>query len=139
MMSGIMSLKKIWMFSVIFLLSACGGGTQSTGVPASGVPTSINWTEPQENADASELTNLVSYRFYYGSSPTTLSAITALDLPASSPNPVAGGTVTYVFPESDITIMTPLVAKNTTHYFAMTAINSLGIESSLSDIFQYIP
>jgi hypothetical protein len=133
-MSGIMSSKKIWMFSVIFLLSACGGGTQSTDVP-----TSISWTEPQENVDASELTNLASYRFYYGSSPTTLSAITALDLPASSPNPVAGATVTYVFPESDITIMTPLVAKNMTHYFAMTAINSQGIESSLSDIVQYIP
>ena len=40
---------------------------------------------------------------------------------------------------SDITTMSPLVAKNTTHYYAMTAINSLGIESSFSEIIQYMP
>ena len=134
-----MSLKAIWISSVIFLLSACGDGGGGEDTQPVDVPTSISWKEPQENTDNSELTNLASYRFYYGSSPTTLSAITALDLPASSANPAAGATVTYVFTTSDINTMAPLVAKNKTHYFAMTAINSQGIESSLSEIIQYIP
>ena len=139
MMGGTMSLKAIWISSVIFILSACGGGGGGENPPAADVPTSIKWIEPQENTDNSELTNLASYRFYYGSSPTTLSAITALDLPASSANPDAGATVTYVFTTSDINTMAPLIAKNTTHFYAMTAINIHGIESSLSEIVQYIP
>ena len=137
-MGGIMSSKAIWMSSVIFLLSACGGGGGGDTQPAD-VPTLIRWIEPQENTDASELTDLASYRFYYGSSPTTLSAITALDLPADSPNPSAGATVTHVFTASDIAIITPLAANNATHYYAMTAINIHGRESPLSKVIQYFP
>ena len=111
-----------------------GGGTQ----PAD-VPTSLSWTEPQENTDGSELTDLASYRFYYGSSPASLSAIPSLDLPASLPNPGSGATVTHVFTSADIATITPLVANNTTHHFAVASLNSLGVESTLSEIVQYIP
>lgn len=141
-----MHLKAISISLAIFLLVACGsdgGGNGSNsdggGTQLADLPTSISWTEPQANTDASMLVDLVSYRFYYGSSPNTLNPVTALDLPANSANPPAGAEITHVFTASNIAIMTPLVANNTTHYFAMTAINSKNTESSLSGIIQYIP
>ncbi len=137
-----MFLKTIGVFSAIFLLSTCGGsdsGGGDDGNQSVDVPTSLSWTEPQENTDSSELTDLAGYRFYYGSSPASLSAIPALDLPASSPNPGSGATVTHVFTSADIATITPLVANNTTHHFAVVSLNSQGVESALSEIVQYIP
>ena len=137
-----MFLKTIWIFSAIFLLSTCGGsdsGSSGGDTQPADVPTSLSWTEPQENTDTSELTDLASYRFYYGPSPALLSAIPALDLPAVVSNPSPGATVTHVFTSADIATITPLVVNNMTHYFAVISINSLGVESSLSEIVQYIP
>jgi hypothetical protein len=67
------------------------------------------------NADGSSLTNLAGYRIYYG---TTSSALTR------SININSAGLSSYV-----ITGLTPA-----TYYFAMTAYNGAGAESTRSSI-----
>jgi hypothetical protein len=135
---------KIW-FIIFYaiLLVACGNSGTGTGAGTGAAlitPTQISWTEPQQNNDNSELTNLLKYRFYYGAAEDSLTPIPELDLPASLLNPSAGAVVTHILTPSDIAILTPLVGSNTTHYYAVTAINTQNIESSLSSpIAQYIP
>jgi hypothetical protein len=134
---------------VVLLLAACGGesgGGVDYPITFTDFPTSISWTEPQQNTDSSELVDLEKYRFYYGSSPSRLTAITALDLPADSANPLIGSVITYEFTAYDISIMTPLLTAtinsygaNAKHYFAITSINTDGFESSYSNIVEYTP
>lgn len=73
----------------------------------------LSWTPPAENTDGSPLTNLGGYRIYFGKSQTTLDQVIAIDSP---------GITTYV-----IDNLSP-----STYYFAMSSINTHGIESELS-------
>lgn len=74
----------------------------------------LQWQPPTENADGSPLTNLTGYRIYYGVDPSQLSDVIEV------PNP---GLTSYVVDE--------LTAN--TWYFAMTALNSGGQESTFSN------
>jgi Putative Ig domain len=93
--------------------------------PAPATPTSptappsttaaLSWTVPTENADGTALTNLVGYRIYHGTSAAALSDVRDISRPDLTQ---------YLF-ES---------LSSGTHYFAITALNSLGVESALSGI-----
>lgn len=87
---------------------------QATGTTGTGTAT-VSWSPPTENTDGSPLSNLAGFEIYYGTSQASLTRIVQ----------VAGSTVTSY----TITGLT-----SGTWYFAVSAYNSSGLESSLSNI-----
>jgi hypothetical protein len=75
----------------------------------------LSWTPPTQNTDGSPLNNLAGYRVYWGTSQNNLSNVVTLNNPGLS---------SYVVDQ-----LTPA-----TWYFALTALNSAGSESSQSNI-----
>jgi hypothetical protein len=75
----------------------------------------LSWTAPTQNTDGSQLTDLAGYRVYHGTSPNALDQMT--QLPGS-------GNTSYTFNQ--------LVSG--THYFAVAAYTTGGMESSLSGV-----
>jgi hypothetical protein len=76
----------------------------------------LSWSPSTMNTDGSVLLDLAGYRIYQGSSPDAFGRPVAVDNP---------GVTAYVFDS-----LAP-----GTHYFAMTAINSDGIESEMSNVY----
>lgn len=74
--------------------------------------TIISWTAPTENTDNTTITDLAGFNVYYGTSENDLST-------------------TIQVTETQLNIKN--LAPNT-YYFAVTAINSIGVESELSNI-----
>jgi len=119
---------------IIIVISGCaedisslngGGGIFNPGNPVN-IPTQINWTPPTLNSDGSLFTDLSKYRLYYGPDQGSLSAVLDIDS--------AGVAITsYVFSTVDQETLASLLSSNSTHVFAMTAINSQNIESSFSN------
>ncbi len=108
---------------VLVFLTACGDGGKIEALITEETPENIDygvailsWTSPTENTDDSKLTDLVSFKIYYGISENELSQTVTIGS-ASTLNKVI----------ENLTI-------EQTYYFAVTAVNSLGIESELSDI-----
>lgn len=100
--------------------SPIGGGDDGTGTI---VERTLRWTPPVENVDNSAIAvnELTHYRIYYGINQSNLSdyiEISAVDHPSSY-------TVAY---EDN------LIVRSNTYYIAMTAINSLGLESARSEV-----
>lgn len=77
--------------------------------------TTLSWVAPTENSDGSALTNLAGYRICYGTSKTDLSHMITVS---------SVGITTYV-----ISNLNP-----GRYYFAISAYNSAGVHSSLSNI-----
>jgi hypothetical protein len=75
----------------------------------------ISWTPPTTNDDGSVLTDLAGYHIYVGSAPNQLVSIVMLDNPQLTSYMIEG--------------LGPGL-----NYFAMTAMNSWGIESELSAV-----
>ena len=119
---------------IIVVISGCaedisslngGGGILNPGNPVI-IPTQINWTPPTLNSDGSLFTDLSKYRLYYGPDQGSLRAVLDIDS--------AGVAITsYVFSTVDQETLASLLSSNSTHVFAMTAINSQNIESSFSN------
>lgn len=88
-----------------------------TVAPANGAAASatLSWTPPTTNADNSALTNLAGYRVYAGTAPDQLARILTLDNAGLTCHVIDGLTRGLI-------------------YFAVTAVNSLGIESALSSV-----
>jgi hypothetical protein len=78
-----------------------------------GAPATISWTPPTTNVDGSALTDLVGYRIWAGSTPDRLLPILSFD---------NSGMTSYALEG-----LSPGL-----HFFAMTAVNSQGLESALS-------
>ena len=99
----------------VLLVSGCGGGGGSSGGGGSMAGTALlSWTAPTTNSDGSALTDLKGYHIYYGSSADLLTV--QIDVNSAS-------TTSYT-----VTNLTP-----GTWYFAVTAFNSAGLESNLSN------
>jgi hypothetical protein len=82
-----------------------------------------SWDAPQTNTDGTNLSNLLEYRFYGAPDPATLlQGGPDLVIPAAQPDPPAGQRVSVSCSSS------PLGQR----YFAVSAVNSLGVESALS-------
>ncbi len=77
----------------------------------------LSWTPPTQNTDGSALTNLASYRIYYGLSEGNYPNAIALDNP---------GLTSFV-----VENLTP-----GTYFFVSTATNSQGVESDFSNVAQ---
>jgi hypothetical protein len=80
-------------------------------------PATISWEPPATNSDGSALTDLAGYRIYFGNTRSQLAPILSLN---------TAGMTDYVLEG-----LRPGV-----HYFAMTAVNSAGIESRLSAVVE---
>ena len=110
--------------SYLNIVIAVSDGTASTTLnafaitvnPAAGSgAATLSWTAPTQNTDGSQLTDLAGYRVYHGASPNALDQMT--QLPGAS-------TTTYTFNQLSIG----------THYFAVAAYNTSGVESALSGV-----
>ena len=84
-----------------------------------------SWTMPTTNADGSALTNLASFKVYYGTSnpPCPGSSFVSVTAPTSTPGPNQTATVT----------LTGLTT-GATYFAAVTAVNSSGVESACSPV-----
>jgi hypothetical protein len=78
---------------------------------------SLSWNPPTKNTDGSSLTNLASTKVYWGPAPSTLSSSTIINNPSAA---------SYV-----VTGLNP-----GTWFFAVSAVNAAGAESSLSNVVQ---
>ena len=74
----------------------------------------LTWTPPTQNNDGSNLDNLESYRLYYGTSVGQMSKVVIIDK----------GQTAFTVPD-----LVPA-----TYYFALSAVNSVGLESALSEV-----
>jgi len=91
--------------------------SQGASLPPSAV--TLAWTPPTENTNGSTLTNLAGYHIYYGTSQSNLSKVVDISNP---------GVASYVL--SDLT--------SGTWYFALTSVNSAGVESERSSIISTV-
>jgi len=106
------------------LLTACGGGGTEGGQE---VVATLSWTAPTENTDNTPLEDLAGFRLYIGDSPSSLQPVA--DIPASQTR--------FEITSGDVFSASNLFdggSGGVTVYFALTAYNSLHIESSLSEI-----
>jgi hypothetical protein len=76
----------------------------------------VNWTPPSENTDSSTITDLAGFTVYYGESAGSLTESVVINNPETTSLAIDNLTV------------------NTTYYFAVTALNSLGVESEFSAV-----
>lgn len=74
----------------------------------------LSWTAPTKNTDGSSLTDLAGYRVYHGISPTALTDMVQL----------SAATLSHTYGQ-----LAP-----GTHYFAIAAYNTSGVESALTGI-----
>ncbi|MBK6674392.1 MAG: putative Ig domain-containing protein [Proteobacteria bacterium] len=98
-------------------------GTTSTSLPAFGIAVNapatmtgsatLTWSAPSQNTDGSSLTNLAGFKVYHGTSASMLNDIVQLEGAAST---------AYTYAQ-----LSP-----GTHYFAIAAYTSNGLESDLS-------
>jgi hypothetical protein len=86
-------------------------GITVSAVAASGEAT-LSWTAPTQNTNGTQLTNLAGFRVYHGTSAGSLTYVTQVGV----------NTTSYV--SSSLA--------SGTHYFAVSAYNSTGAESSMS-------
>jgi hypothetical protein len=98
----------------LFLSGCGGGGSSGVSIKDQGDGTAlVSWNPPTENTDGSILMDLAGYRIYYGNSPGNYDNTITINIGLSS----------Y--------LVESLGASD--WYFAMTAFNSLGIESGYSE------
>lgn len=99
---------------------AAGNNTVSSALqvstPSAATATaSLSWTPPTQNSDDTALTDLTGYVIYYGTSPSSLTNSLQVNLGLTA-------------------IVIDNLQSGVTYYFAITAVNSLGVESDLSNI-----
>ena len=88
-------------------VTAAGGGTNGTAT--------LSWLAPTTNTDGTALTNLSGYKLYHGTSASALTDVRSISSP---------GTTIYVFDQ----------LATGTHYFAMSAVNSAGVEGAKTGV-----
>jgi len=140
-------MKKAAIFTVALLcllsLSACGGSSSTSGGSGNGIqsdaPTSISWIKPTTNTDSSSLSNLFLYRFYYGSTPDSLKMV--FEVEANSPKlSTTNGRSTLEIDSLDAVDLENLVyevTRNSSHYYAISAVNTANVEGPRSGVVQF--
>jgi hypothetical protein len=117
-MSMTRKMKLLVCIAFLLSLSGCGGGSVSgsdvTVVDRGDGTALASWFSPDQNTDGSTLTDLAGYRIYYGNAPGDYDNTITID---------SIGMSSYLIESLD----------GSDWYFAMTAFNSLGIESNYSD------
>ncbi len=77
---------------------------------------SLSWMAPTQNTDGSALTDLAGYTIYFGTSSSSLTSTISVN---------SAGTTSYTV--SGLTV-------GTTYYFAISAVNTSGVDSGLSSV-----
>lgn len=88
--------------------------TVSAPAPTTGSAT-LTWSPPLQNTDGSSLTNLAGFRVYHGTSESALNDVTQIAEPGAN---------SYLY----------AALPAGTHYFAVSAYTSTGVESALSSL-----
>jgi hypothetical protein len=122
-LTGTPAATDVGTYSNIVISIVAGDGSASLpsfsitvqGASSIAAPATLSWIPPTTNDDGSVLTDLAGYRIYVGSTPDQLVPILALDDPTLTSYVLEG--------------LSPGL-----NYFAMTAMNSRGIESELSAV-----
>jgi hypothetical protein len=120
-LSGTPALTDVATFSNIII--SVSDGTASVSLPAFSLAVlqvatgsaTVNWTPPTANTDGSALTDLASYRVAYGRAADALSQTATVSNAGLSSFTVEG-------------------LSQGTWYFAVIAVNALGVESELSNV-----
>src|SRR5262244_2936698 len=98
-------------------------------LPAAGPATAgvidASWIAPTTNADGSPLTDLASYRVYYGTASAPCPGTSFIEVPSPTLSPVSNQIVTFR--------LTGL-STGTLYYGSMTAVDTSGNESACSNI-----
>ncbi len=105
------------------IVISASAGSASVSLPAFAITVTqsstgsatLSWTQPMVNTNGSTLTDLAGYRIYYGTSAGNLSQV--IQLPGTA-------LTTYVISN----------LSSATWYFGMTAYDSAGLESALSNL-----
>src|SRR5437879_10742354 len=97
------------------------GGVLLTATPAGAGILDTSWTAPTTNADGSPLTDLASYRVYFGLSNPPCPGSSYSQVASSTPSPAPGQTVTAR--------LTGL-STGSLYYVAVTAVDTNGNESA---------
>ena len=84
----------------------------------------LDWTAPSTNVDGSQLTDLASYRIYYGTGSGACGAASSQTLAASLPNPIPGTVVSYQLGG---------LTTGTTYFVQVSAVDAGGNESACSN------
>ena len=115
-MLEILRQSSVLVLLLAVIISACGGGgsTPVTSNQVGSGSVTLSWTPPILNSDGSVLTDLASYKIYYGNGSGNYHTSIQIDNP---------GITIYV-----VERLTP-----NTYYFVLTAINISGVESSYSN------
>lgn len=121
------SLFLLIIFMPLFFLAACNQDSIRSEISVQEIPNTddngntvckktaqLNWLKPTTNEDGSPLTDLASYRIFYGTSSRNY---------ASTINLADPNLLTYQVTE---------LAPGNTYYFAIKSINSIGMESQYS-------
>lgn len=121
--SGTPGSSNVGMTGDITISASDGGGTASLGpfkidVTAAAAGTgsaTLSWTVPTQNTNGTPVTNLAGYHIYYGTSPDALNKVINV-------------------PEANTTEYEISNLSSGTYYFAITAYNSLGVDSADSNV-----
>src|SRR5467141_3651979 len=97
----------------------------STATPARAGILDASWTAPTTNADGSPLTDLASYRVYYGTTDPPCPGSTFLSVTSPTAAPGPGQTLSVTL--SGLTT-------STQYFVAVTAVDSGGSESACSPV-----
>ena len=103
------------LFVLVSAIAGCGGGVSQTpagaGGPASAGTVTLSWNAPTTNTNGTPLTNLAGYKIHYGTASRTYTATFAI-----------GNVTNYAF-----------ALPAGTYYFAVSAFDTLGLESNYSN------
>src|SRR5713101_9065387 len=90
------------------------GGVLLVAAPGEAGVLDASWTAPTTNTDGSPLTDLASYRVYYGTSTPPCPESSFFQVASSTPSPAPNQTVTFT--------LTGL-SQNTLYYVSVTALD----------------
>jgi hypothetical protein len=99
------------------------GGVLLVAVPAGAGVLDASWTAPTTNTDGSSLTDLASYRVYYGTSSAPCPGTSFVQVASSTPSPS---------PNQTITVRLTGLTTGTLYYASITAVATTGAESTCS-------
>src|SRR5215510_8341720 len=93
--------------------------------PGSAAILDATWTAPTTNIDGSPLTDLASYRVYYGTGSAPCPGPSFFPVPSSTSSPP---------PNQAVSFRLTGLAAGTTYFVAITAVDSAGVESTCSPV-----
>jgi len=118
-----LSVRWRWAVNCLALVLLLAGLLLTTAVSASAGILDATWTAPTTNTDGSPLTDLSSYRVYYGSAPSPCPGSSFVSVASPTSSPTANQTVS---------LRLTGLATGTVYFVAVTGMDTSGNESACS-------